>query len=72
MARTEFADLYETNDVRTITTDGEVVEYVEYGQNDMTAWEYFTQTAMDLEPGYTIQLIVDEAIAEEYTTGENN
>lgn len=59
------ADLNETNDVRILDAHGEVVAYTEHGTDWATAFENFTQTAMDSEPGYTIQLIVDDLIAEE-------
>lgn len=59
------ANLNETNDVRVLDSHGEVVAYTEHGTDWATAFENFTQTAMDSEPGYTIQLIADDLIAEE-------
>ena len=61
----QIADLYETNDVRALDSHGEIVAYTEHGTDWATAFENFTQTAMDSEPGYTIQLIADDLIAEE-------
>ena len=61
----QIADLYEDNAVRVLDARGEVVAYTGHGTNWATAFENFTQTAMDSEPGYTIQLIADGQIAEE-------
>ena len=59
-----------THTLRVLDARGEVVDYTEHGTNWATAFENFTQTAMDSEPGYTIQLIVDDHIAEEYVAEE--
>lgn len=61
----QIADLYEDNAVRVLDARGEVVAYTGHGTDWATAFENFTQTAMDSEPGYTIQLIADDLIAEE-------
>ena len=55
----------ESNAVRVLDARGEVVAHTEHGTDWATAFENFTQTAMDAEPGYTIQLIADGAVAEE-------
>lgn len=62
------ADLNETNSVRVLDSHGVAVAYTEHGTDWATAFENFTQTAIDSEPGYTIQLIVDDLIAEEHVT----
>ena len=54
-----------THAVRVLDARGEVVDYTDHGTSWATAFENFTQTAMDSEPGYTIQLIADGQIAEE-------
>lgn len=61
----QIADLNETNDVRVLDSHGEIVAYTGHGTDWATAFENFTQTAMDSEPGCTIQLIADDLIAEE-------
>ena len=61
----QIADLYEDNAVRVLDAHGVTVAYTEHGTDWATAFENFTQTAMDSEPGYTIQLIADDLIAEE-------
>ena len=66
----QIADLYEDNAVRVLDARGEVVAYTGHGTNWATAFENFTQTAIDSEPGYTIQLIVDDHIAEEHVAEE--
>ena len=66
----QIADLYEDNAVRVLDARGEIVAYTGHGTNWATAFENFTQTAMDSEPGYTIQLIVDDLIAEEHVAEE--
>lgn len=55
----------ESNAVRILDARGEIVAYTGHGTDWATAFENFTQTAMDSEPGYTIQLITDGAVAEE-------
>lgn len=55
----------DSNAVRVLDAHGEPVAYTGHGTNWATAFENFTQTAMDSEPGYTIQLIADGAVAEE-------
>ena len=59
------ATAIESNAVRILDARGEVVAYTGHGTDWATAFENFTQTAMDAEPGYTIQLIADGAVAEE-------
>lgn len=61
----QIADLNESNNVRVLDAHGVTVAYTEHGTDWATAFENFTQTAMDSEPGYTIQLIADDLIAEE-------
>lgn len=61
----QIANLYEDNAVRVLDARGEVVAYTGHGTDWATAFENFTQTAMDSEPGYTIQLIADGQVAEE-------
>lgn len=54
-----------SNAVRVLDAHGEIVAYTWHGTDWATAFENFTQTAMDAEPGYTIQLIADGAVTEE-------
>lgn len=64
------ADLYESNIVRVLDARGEIVAYTGHGTDWATAFENFTQTAIDSEPGYMVQLIVDDRITEEYVAEE--
>lgn len=54
-----------THAVRVLDAHGEVVDYTDHGTNWATAFENFTQTAMDSEPGFTVQLLVDGDVDEE-------
>ena len=54
-----------THALRVLDAHGEVVTYTEHGTGWATAFEDFTQTAMDSEPGFTIQLLIDGAVDEE-------
>lgn len=63
--KTQTADLNQSNNVRVLDAHGVTVAHTEHGTDWATAFENFTQTAMDSEPGYTIQLIADGQIAEE-------
>ena len=60
-----------TQAVRVLDARGEVVDRTEHGTNWATAFENFTQTAMDSEPGFTIQLLVDGAVDDEYVAGQD-
>ena len=60
-----------THTLRVLDANGEVVDYTDHGTNWATAFENFTQTAMDSEPGFTIQLLVDGAVDDEYVAGQD-
>ena len=60
-----------TQAVRVLDARGEVVDYTDHGTNWATAFENFTQTAMDSEPGFTIQLLVDGNVDDEYVAGQD-
>src|SRR5699024_5694819 len=61
--RTEYADLYDTNDVRVLS-HRTVDRYTEHGQNDQAAWDDFVSAVPALTSGQTVQLIVDDLIAD--------
>ena len=60
-----------THALRVLDAHGEVVDYTDHGTNWATAFENFTQTAMDSEPGFTIQLLVDGNVDDEYVAGQD-
>ena len=60
-----------THTLRVLDANGEVVDYTDHGTNWATAFENFTQTAMDSEPGFAIQLLVDGAVDDEYVAGQD-
>lgn len=64
--RTEYADLYDTNDVRIIT-HRTIDRYTEHGQNDQAAWDDFVSAVPTLTSGQIVQLIVDDLIAAEHS-----
>src|SRR5699024_4672583 len=64
--RTEYADLYDTNDV-PVLSPRTVDRYTEHGQNDQAAWDDFVSAVPALTSGQTVQLIVDELIAAEHS-----
>lgn len=60
-----------THALRVLDAHGEVVAYTEHGTDWATAFENFTQTAMDSEPGFTVQILADGAVDEEYVAGQD-
>lgn len=67
----QIADLNQSNNVRVLDAHGVAVAYTEHGTDWATAFENFTQTAMDSEPGFTIQLLVDGNVDDEYVAGQD-
>lgn len=57
--------------LRVLDAHGEIVAHTEHGTDWATAFENFTQAAMDSEPGYTIQMLVNGVLDDEYVTGQD-
>lgn len=57
--------------LRILDAHGEVVGHTEHGTDWATAFENFTQTAMDSEPGFTVQLLIGGDVDEEYIAGQD-